>query len=250
VPTNVISITDGQIYLETDLFNAGVRPAINTGLSVSRVGGAAQRNSMKSVAGELRLEMARFHELAAYAQFGSELNKETQLRLERGRRLSELLKQLQYEPLGLADQVMVIYAGTHGWLDKIPVPATTHIGGYALTKSLPQSVTMAIPNFVSLLKNGDIKTRVPVNLVREWESEFLRWIHDLHPDFVEELSENADKKVLGDIQNRLDGFLEAFDREWGERAILQNPDDFEPEIRQTFDDLVAKNGVSRGGGET
>ncbi|MBN1121488.1 MAG: F0F1 ATP synthase subunit alpha [Anaerolineae bacterium] len=249
VPTNVISITDGQIYLETDLFNAGIRPAINTGLSVSRVGGAAQKPIMKSVAGELRLEMARFRELAAYAQFGSELDKETQQRLERGRRLSELLKQVQYEPLSLAEQVMVIYAGTHGWLDKIPVPSTVHIGGYALTKSLPQSVTMAIPNFASLLKNGDIKTRVPVNLVRAWESEFLSWIRDRHPDFLEELAKHADEKVQGDLRDQLDGYLETFDKEWGEKAILQNPDEFEPEIRQTFDDLVAKNGVSKGDSE-
>ncbi len=121
IPTNVISITDGQIYLETDLFNAGIRPAVNTGLSVSRVGGDAQRKAMKTVAGRLRLDMAQFRNLAAFAQFGSDLDRATQEQLDRGRRLTELLKQPQYEPVPLADQVMTIYAGTRGYLDKVPV---------------------------------------------------------------------------------------------------------------------------------
>jgi len=108
---------------------------------------------------------------------------------------------------------------------------------------------MAVPNFVSLLKNGDIKTRVPVNLVREWESEFLKWMHDLHSDFLEELGAYADERLQGDLQDELDDCLETFDREWGEEAILQNPDDFEMEIRQTFDDLVAENGVSKSDNE-
>jgi F-type H+-transporting ATPase subunit alpha len=121
IPTNVISITDGQIYLETDLFNAGIRPAINVGISVSRVGGDAQSKAMKQVAGQLRLDMAQFRELAAFAQFGSELDPATQRRLERGRRLTEILKQPQYEPVSLADQVIIIYAGTHGYADEVPV---------------------------------------------------------------------------------------------------------------------------------
>jgi F-type H+-transporting ATPase subunit alpha len=121
IPTNVISITDGQIYLETDLFNAGIRPAINVGISVSRVGGDAQSKAMKQVAGQLRLDMAQFRELAAFAQFGSELDPATQRRLERGRRLTEILKQPQYEPVPLADQVIIIYAGTQGYTDEIPV---------------------------------------------------------------------------------------------------------------------------------
>src|SRR5512139_788501 len=112
IPTNVISITDGQIYLETDLFYAGIRPAINTGISVSRVGGDAQRKAMKTVAGRLRLEMAQFRSLAAFAQFGSGLDKSTQEQLDRGMRMTELLKQQQYSPLPVADQVMVLYAGT------------------------------------------------------------------------------------------------------------------------------------------
>lgn len=119
VPTNVISITDGQIYLENDLFYSGVRPAINAGISVSRVGGDAQTKAMKDVAGRLRLDMAAFRELAAFAQFGSDLDKATQARLERGRRLREVLKQSQYEPVPLDDQVMIIYAATHGFADEV-----------------------------------------------------------------------------------------------------------------------------------
>ncbi|NMA13164.1 MAG: F0F1 ATP synthase subunit alpha [Chloroflexi bacterium] len=121
VPTNVISITDGQIYLETGLFNAGIRPAINVGISVSRVGGSAQIPAMKKVAGSLRLDMAAFHEIASFAQFGSDLDKTTMQLLERGEVLQELLKQPQYTPYPVVDQVMVLYAGTHGYLDKINV---------------------------------------------------------------------------------------------------------------------------------
>ncbi|MGB9804052.1 F0F1 ATP synthase subunit alpha [Desulfofundulus sp.] len=121
IPTNVISITDGQIYLEPDLFYAGVRPAINVGLSVSRVGGAAQIKAMKQVAGRLRLDLAQYRELAAFAQFGSDLDKATQARLIRGQRMVELLKQKQYAPMAVEDQVMVIYAGVNGYLDDLPV---------------------------------------------------------------------------------------------------------------------------------
>jgi len=121
IPTNVISITDGQIYLETDLFNAGIRPAINVGISVSRVGGDAQTKAMKQVAGGLRLDMASYQELAAFAQFGSDLDEATQQRLDRGRRLTEILKQPQYEPVPLEEQVIIIYAGTHGYCDHVPV---------------------------------------------------------------------------------------------------------------------------------
>ncbi len=127
IPTNVISITDGQIYLESDLFNAGIRPAVNVGLSVSRVGGAAQRRAMRQVAGRLRLDMAAFRELAAFAQFGSDLDKATQAQLERGQRLTELLKQPQYRPVSLAHQVMAIYAGTQGYCDEI---ATSDMAGW------------------------------------------------------------------------------------------------------------------------
>ena len=121
IPTNVISITDGQIFLETELFYQGIRPALNTGLSVSRVGSSAQTNSMKSVAGSIKLELAQYREMAAFAQFGSDLDAATQALLNRGARLTELLKQAQYSPLTNAEQVIVLFAGTHGFLDKIAV---------------------------------------------------------------------------------------------------------------------------------
>jgi F-type H+-transporting ATPase subunit alpha len=121
IPTNVISITDGQIYLEPGLFFAGVRPAINVGLSVSRVGGAAQVKAMKQVAGTLRLDLAQYRELEAFAAFGSDLDKATQRQLTRGARLVEILKQPQYQPLPMEKQVTVLYAGTRGYLDKYPL---------------------------------------------------------------------------------------------------------------------------------
>ena len=123
IPTNVISITDGQIFLETDLFHKGIRPAINVGLSVSRVGGAAQIKAMKQVAGTLRLELAQFRELEAFVQFASELDKATQAQIARGQRLVELLKQPPNKPVPVEKQVAIIYAGTKGYLDDVPVNA-------------------------------------------------------------------------------------------------------------------------------
>ncbi|GAB4575241.1 MAG: F0F1 ATP synthase subunit alpha [Rhodothalassiaceae bacterium] len=125
IPTNVISITDGQIFLETGLFYRGIRPAINVGLSVSRVGSAAQTKAMKQVAGSMKLELAQFREMEAFAQFGSDLDKATQKLLNRGRRLTELLKQDQYAPMPFEEQVVAIYAGTRGYLDEVPVTAIT-----------------------------------------------------------------------------------------------------------------------------
>lgn len=121
IPTNVISITDGQIYLLPELFYAGIRPAVDVGISVSRVGGDAQTKAMKKVAGKLKLDMAQFRELAAFAQFGSDLDKATRDQLERGQRLQEVLKQGQYQPVSLENQVMIIFAGTQGYLDDVPV---------------------------------------------------------------------------------------------------------------------------------
>jgi F-type H+-transporting ATPase subunit alpha len=122
IPTNVISITDGQIYLETDLFNAGIRPALNVGLSVSRVGSAAQTKAMKQVAGKLRLELAQYRELAEFAQFGtSELDKATRTQLDRGQRITEVLKQTQYAPMPLEKQVMILYAAINGYIDDVPL---------------------------------------------------------------------------------------------------------------------------------
>jgi F-type H+-transporting ATPase subunit alpha len=120
IPTNVISITDGQIFLETSLFNAGIRPGVNAGISVSRVGGAAQIPAMKKIAGGMRLNLAQYRELAAFAQFGSDLDKATQQVLRRGERLTEILKQPQYQPMAVEDQIMIIYAGTSGGLDDLP----------------------------------------------------------------------------------------------------------------------------------
>ena len=121
IPTNVISITDGQIYLEPDLFFAGVRPAINVGISVSRVGGNAQRKAMKKVAGSLRLDLAAYRELEAFAQLGTELDTATQRQLDRGQRMVELLKQPQYQPFNVNEEVLSIFAGTRGYLDDVPV---------------------------------------------------------------------------------------------------------------------------------
>ena len=121
IPTNVISITDGQIFLETELFYQGIRPALNVGLSVSRVGSSAQTSAMKSVAGSIKLELAQYREMAAFAQFGSDLDAATQRLLNRGARLTELLKQPQYSPLTNAEQVCVIYSGTQGYLDDMAI---------------------------------------------------------------------------------------------------------------------------------
>jgi F-type H+-transporting ATPase subunit alpha len=121
IPTNVISITDGQIFLETDLFNSGVRPAVNVGISVSRVGGSAQIKAMRQVAGSMKLDLAQYRELAAFAQFGSDLDKATQNQLNRGQRLVEVLKQKQFSPLPFSKQILIIFAGTSGFLDDLPV---------------------------------------------------------------------------------------------------------------------------------
>ncbi len=158
IPTNVISITDGQIFLETDLFNAGQRPAMNVGISVSRVGSSAQTRAMRQVAGSLRLDLAQFRELAAFAQFSSDLDKVTQNRIDRGRRLTEILKQPQYAPVSVEKQVMIIYVATHGYLDDVPVGLvsawesafyrfmdTSHpeIGEEIIEKSVKQRNTMS-----------------------------------------------------------------------------------------------------------
>ncbi|WP_310467698.1 F0F1 ATP synthase subunit alpha, partial [Sphingomonas sp.] len=133
IPTNVISITDGQIFLETDLFYQGIRPAINVGLSVSRVGSAAQTKAMKKVSGSIKLELAQYREMAAFAQFGSDLDASTQKLLARGARLTELLKQAQYQPMPVEEQVASIYAGTQGFIDKVEVKDVTRYEGALLS---------------------------------------------------------------------------------------------------------------------
>lgn len=149
IPTNVISITDGQVYLEPNLFNAGIRPAINVGLSVSRVGGAAQVKAMKQVAGTMRLDLAQYRELAAFAQFGSDLDKATRSKLERGARLVELLKQPQYQPMPTEEQVASMYAATRGFMDDVPVASVQAFEG-----DLLDFLRSAKPDILS-----DIKSR-------------------------------------------------------------------------------------------
>jgi F-type H+-transporting ATPase subunit alpha len=167
IPTNVISITDGQIFLEGDLFYSGVRPAINVGISVSRVGGSAQIKAMKKVAGTMRLDLAQFREMAAFAQFASDLDAATRAQLDRGQRLTELLKQGQYVPLPVEKQVLVIYAGTNGFVDKLPVES-----------------------------------------LREYETELYRYMEEKHPDFLTEIK---DKKEIGDeLKKKLDKALKKF----------------------------------------
>ncbi len=152
IPTNVISITDGQIYLEADLFNAGIRPAINVGLSVSRVGGAAQTGAMRKVAGGLRLDLAQFRELAAFAQFGTaELDAATRRQLERGQRLTEVLKQLQFQPITPGAEVSILYAGVNGYLDD-----------------------------------------VELGKVRAFEEAFLNFMQGNHPDTLKEIEEKKE----------------------------------------------------------
>ena len=152
IPTNVISITDGQIYLETDLFNSGTRPAVNVGLSVSRVGGSAQTRAMRKVAGQLRLDLAQYRELVTFAQFGTDdLDDATRTRLERGQRISEVLKQSQYVPLAMNNQVVVLYAAINGFMDQVPVDA-----------------------------------------VKKWENDFLAFMAASHNDILESITTNAD----------------------------------------------------------
>jgi len=161
IPTNVISITDGQIYLETELFYKGIRPAVNVGLSVSRVGSAAQIKAMKQVAGTIKLELAQYREMAAFAQFASDLDPTTQRLLSRGARLTELLKQPQYQPLPVEEQVAAIYAGVRGYLDRVPVEAVTRFeqGLLALIRSQHGGVLKEIREKREITKEIDEKLK-------------------------------------------------------------------------------------------
>jgi F-type H+-transporting ATPase subunit alpha len=171
IPTNVISITDGQIYLGSNLFYAGIRPAGNGGLSVSRVGGDAQTRAIRQVAGRLRMEMATFRELAAFAQFGSDLDKSTQQQLNRGQHLQEILKQPQYAPVSLEHQVIVIFAGTRGFAD-----------------------------------------RVPLDDMRRWENELLRYMDTSHPEIGRDIAEKG--RITEETENALESALQAFSNSW------------------------------------
>jgi F-type H+/Na+-transporting ATPase subunit alpha len=172
IPTNVISITDGQIYLETDLFNQGVRPAVNVGLSVSRVGGSAQIKAMRQVAGTLKLELAQYRELAAFAQFGSDLDKATQAQLNRGQRLVELLKQNQFSPLPFSKQILIIFAGTSGVLDDLPVDQVRDF-----EQALYQYVDTANPGILArIMKEKVLDDSLKVDLskvIKEAKQQFV-----------------------------------------------------------------------------
>jgi F-type H+-transporting ATPase subunit alpha len=172
IPTNVISITDGQIFLETELFYQGIRPAVNTGLSVSRVGSSAQTNAMKSVAGPVKLSLAQYREMAAFAQFGSDLDASTQQLLNRGARLTELMKQAQYSPLTNAEIVCLIYAGTNGFLDKIEVKqiGSFEIGLLAHLRSKHASLLDHITNDDPKIK-GEVEDKIRAAL-NEYASDF------------------------------------------------------------------------------
>jgi F-type H+-transporting ATPase subunit alpha len=167
IPTNVISITDGQVYLEPSLFFSGVRPAINVGLSVSRVGGAAQVKAMKQVAGTLKLDLAQYRELAAFASFGSDLDKATQAQLERGVRLVELLKQPQFQPMSLGEEVAILFAGTKGFLDKI---AIDKIKDYEL-----QLLSFVKNKYADILKEIDEKMIISPELEKKMKDAFTEF---------------------------------------------------------------------------
>jgi F-type H+-transporting ATPase subunit alpha len=174
IPTNVISITDGQIFLEADLFNSGIRPAINVGNSVSRVGGSAQIKAMKQVAGTLRIELAQFRELQAFAQFGSDLDKATQAQLARGQRLVEVLKQPQYQPMNVENQVLVIWAASNGYTDDVPVED-----------------------------------------VRNFEAELLKFVENSHPGLLQRIREK--KSLTEEITSDLHQALKDFQYAWNEK---------------------------------
>ena len=203
IPTNVISITDGQIYLETDLFNSGVRPAVNVGLSVSRVGGAAQIKAMRQVAGTLKLDLAQYRELAAFAQFGSDLDKVTQNQLNRGVRLTEFLKQPQFSPLPTEKQVVIIFAGTNGYLDDLKVD---DIRGFeeGLYKYLDSGQSQLLKDIIEKKTlDDDLKNRIKAAL-KEYKENYIAEHHEakLKESSVKPLTEEDKKKASADQQQK------------------------------------------------
>jgi F-type H+-transporting ATPase subunit alpha len=203
IPTNVISITDGQIYLETDLFNSGVRPAVNVGLSVSRVGGAAQIKAMRQVAGTLKLDLAQYRELAAFSQFGSDLDKVTQNQLSRGVRLTELLKQPQFSPLPTEKQVVIIFAGTNGYLDDLKVE---DIRGFeeGLYKYLDSGQSQLLKDIIEKKTiDEDLKNRIKAAL-KEYKENYVAEHQEakLKESSVKPLSDEDKKKAAADQQQK------------------------------------------------
>jgi F-type H+/Na+-transporting ATPase subunit alpha len=202
IPTNVISITDGQIFLEGDLFYSGVRPAVNVGISVSRVGGNAQTAAMKKIAGRLRLELASYREKAAFAQFGSDLDKATLAQLNRGERMVELLKQGQFQPMSMEEQVVIIYAGTNGFVDDYPVSVLNRYEKELLSfiKSRKGDV---LEELKSTGKLDDVKAPV------------------IGADGKPELDKDGKpktKKVMGDLEKRLRDALTEFAKQFSVEA--------------------------------
>jgi F-type H+-transporting ATPase subunit alpha len=203
IPTNVISITDGQIYLETDLFNSGIRPAVNVGLSVSRVGGAAQIKAMRQVAGTLKLDLAQYRELAAFSQFGSDLDKVTQNQLNRGVRLTELLKQPQFSPLPTEKQVVIIFAGTNGYLDDLKVE---DIRGFeeGLYKYLDSGQSQLLKDIIEKKTLDDeLKNRIKAAL-KEYKENYVAEHQEakLKESSVKPLSDQDKKKAAADQQQK------------------------------------------------
>jgi proton translocating ATP synthase F1 alpha subunit len=183
IPTNVISITDGQIFLETELFYKGNKPAVNVGLSVSRVGSAAQTKAMKQVAGTIKLDLAQFRELEAFAQFGSDLDAATQKLLDKGRKLTELLKQNQYSPMGFEEQVVSIYTGVKGYLDKISTKEVTKFENDFL-----QKLRNSYPEILNSIKKeqkitDETETKLK-KIIEEFVSTFLNHAPSSHFDHV------------------------------------------------------------------
>jgi F-type H+-transporting ATPase subunit alpha len=190
IPTNVISITDGQIYLETELFNKGIRPAINVGLSVSRVGSAAQSASMKNTAKSLKLDLAQFREMAAFAKFGSDLDEETQRLLNRGSKLTELLKQTQYNPLSMEKQIFSIFAGTTGYLDDLDIKDIA-------------SYERGLFNFVDYLQNYSfVFSELLVNLNKESDRDVLHFVMQLYENALE-VADSLNINLLSDEEEIL-----------------------------------------------
>jgi F-type H+-transporting ATPase subunit alpha len=169
IPTNVISITDGQIFLSSDLFNSGLRPAINAGISVSRVGSAAQTKAMKKVAGKLKLELAQYDDLQAFAQFASDLDQATQNQLSRGQRLREILKQSQFSPLSVAEQVAVVYAGLNGYLDDIPVEKVA-----PFAQGLRDYLKTSKQQYVDIIRSSKQLTDEAEGLLKEAIAEYKK----------------------------------------------------------------------------
>jgi F-type H+-transporting ATPase subunit alpha len=178
IPTNVISITDGQIYLEPDLFYAGIRPALNVGISVSRVGGSAQTKAMKAVAGKLKLELAQFRELAAFAQFASDLDPATKAQIERGKRITEVLKQSPFSPVPLEEEVVILWVATQGYLDTIPV----------------EKVRDFESKFMENMRLKEKKILSEIAQKKEIEEKLIQALEKIIKKFVEDFSRSLPKQ--------------------------------------------------------